>query len=200
MRRTMLATASVVLLACVGGCTGGRSDATSDGAVAVQPTPSAEPTALDPFAWTDVPYDGYLAAAKELGLRPELLLPMAGFSSGLRALCHTSATDLAAMRSAQMAHTKDTETYTAARYLGDEVALRIGLACPQRMTDWNAAGIAQDEKDAEVKDDGVSAVSDAELAKAMAEEAQASSRPDSTPGDYGTPDPGSTPGTGTAGN
>jgi hypothetical protein len=98
-----------------------------------------------------------------------VLLPQAGFSSGLNALCHSSAKELAAMRAAQMEHTKDTETYNNAKYLGDEVALRLGLACPQRMTDWNAAG--EEQSDADDADDGVSAVSDAELAKAIAEEA-----------------------------
>ena len=184
MRRTMLATASVVLLACLGACTDDRSDGASDDAVVVQPTPSPEPTALDPFAWKDVSYEEYLAAADELGLRPEVLLPMAGFSSGLKALCTSSAEELAAMRTAQMDHTRETETYSAAKYLGDEVALRLGLACPQRMTDWNAAGVDRDEHSD--SDDGVSAVSDAELAEAIAEEA--SSDPDYDSGDYDSDD------------
>lgn len=179
MRRTMLATASAVLLACLGACTDDRSDAASDD-VAVVPAVTPEPTPLDPFGWADVDYEDYLAAADELGLRPEVLLPMAGFSSSLNLLCHSSAEDLARMRTAQMDHTKETETYSNAKYLGDEVALRLGLACPQRMADWNAAGIDRDNSSSgeDDADDGVSAVTDADLAEAVAEEAEASRAPD----------------------
>ncbi len=173
MRRTMLATTSVVLLACLGACSDDRDDGASDEAVVVQPSAAAEPVSLDPFAWNDVSYEDYLAAADELGLRRDVLLPMAGFSSGLNALCHSSARELADMRAAQMEHTKDTETYATAKYLGEEVALRLGLACPQRMTDWNAADVERHDSDSSESDadDGVSAVSDAELAEAIAEEA-----------------------------
>ncbi|MBA3744135.1 hypothetical protein [Sporichthya sp.] len=177
MRRTMLTAVAVVLLACLGACTDDRSDAASDEALVVLPTVTPEPTPLDPFAWSDVDYEDYLAAADELGLRPEVLLPLAGFSSALNALCHTSAEDLAKMRTAQMDHTKETESYSNAKYLGDEVALRLGLACPQRMTDWNAAGSDRDDSGDSDADDGVSAVTDAELAEAVAEEAEASSAP-----------------------
>jgi hypothetical protein len=184
MRRTMLATTSVVLLACLGACSDDRDDGASDEAVVVQPSAAAEPVSLDPFAWNDVSYEDYLAAADELGLRRDVLLPMAGFSSGLNALCHSSAKELAAMRAAQMEHTKDTETYSTAKYLGEEVALRLGLACPQRMTDWNAADVERHDSDSSDSDadDGVSAVSDAELAEAIAEEA--SSDPDYSGSDY----------------
>lgn len=180
MHRATLATASAVLMACLGACTNDRSDAASDADVAVQPTPTAEPTALDPFGWTDVSYQEYLDAANQLGLRPDFLVPEAGFSSGLNILCHTSAEDLVEMRTTQMSHTKETETYSTAKHLADEVALRLGLACPQRMTDWKAAEGEQAERNSDAED-GVSAVTDADLAEAIAEEAEAGSDPDHDP-------------------
>jgi hypothetical protein len=42
MRRTMLAAASAVLLACLGACSDDRSDDASDQAVVGAPTPTAE--------------------------------------------------------------------------------------------------------------------------------------------------------------
>lgn len=168
MRRTMLAAASAVLLACLGACANG-SDGGSDEAVAVQPAESATPTALDPFAWTDVSYYDYLEAAEQIGLRPDVLVPEAGFSSGLNTLCHTSAEEMAVMRSAHVEDVADSGTYSTAKYLGDEIGLRLGMACPQRMTDWTAAGLEQDGTDPDEPEEQ-STVTDDDLDRATAEE------------------------------
>ena len=182
MRRTVLAVASVAALACLGAC-GNDSDSASDEAVVVAPTPSPVPASLDPFAWSDVAYQDYLDAADQLGLRPDVLVPEAAFSSGLNTLCRTSAEDMVTMRSQHQSYTENAATYSTAKYLAEEVGLRIGLACPQRMTDWTAAGydsgddIGSRHRD-DSGDDGVSAVTDEDLARATAEEAAASSAPD----------------------
>ena len=178
MRRTMLATASVVLLACLGACTN-DSDAASDEAVP-QPAASALPTAVDPFAWTDVSYEEYLEAADQIGLRPDVLVPEAGFSSGLGALCHTSAEDMATMRRSHVGDVADSGSYSTAEYLGDEAGLRLGLACPQRMTDWTAAGTEHTDTGPDQAEDGT-AVTDDDLDRATAEEVAGSAEPSSAP-------------------
>ncbi|GAA0635973.1 hypothetical protein GCM10009547_45220 [Sporichthya brevicatena] len=166
MRSSWLAAASVALLACLGACSS-DGDSTSVEAASVAATPTPEPTPVDPFAWTDVEYEDYLEAAKELGLRPDVLVPQAGFSSGLGALCRSSAEELAAMRSAHAEYTQDTDRYATAKYLSDEIGLRLGLACPQRMGDWTEASMERDsETDAEN-----STVTDEDLARAAEEEA-----------------------------
>ena len=165
MRRTMLAAASAVLLACLGACADDSDDASGE-TVAIQPIESGTPTPLDPFAWTDVSYFDYLEAADEIGLRPDVLVPEAGFSSGLDALCRTSAEDMATMRSSHIEDVADSGTYSTAKYRGDEVGLRIGMACPQRMTDWTTAGLEQDGTDP----DEQSTVTDDDLDRAAAEE------------------------------
>jgi hypothetical protein len=168
MRRTMLAAASAVLLACLGACAN-DSDGASDEAVAVQPAESGTPTPLDPFAWTDVSYYDYLEAAEQIGLRPDVLVPEAGFSSGLNALCHTSAEEMATMRSSHVEDVADSGTYSTAKYLGDEVGLRLGMACPQRMTDWTAAGLEQEGTDPDEPEEE-STVTEDDLDRATAEE------------------------------
>jgi hypothetical protein len=195
MRRFMLVAASAAALACLGACSDG-SDVAQD--VTTQPTVSAEPTPLDPFAWTDVPYKEYLDAAQEIGVRPDVLVSESGFSAGLDALCHTSSADLAAMRKAQLSKTRNTETYSDADYLGDEVGLRIGLACPQRMSDWTATSDDQMDADGNTSDDQVSAVTDEDLARAQAEETGATSEPDYDHGDYNSPSPDSSDSSGTS--
>jgi hypothetical protein len=168
MRRTMFAAASAVLLACLGACAN-DSDGGSDETVAVQPAASATPTSLDPFAWTDVSYAEYLEAAEQIGLRPDVLVAEAGFSSGLNTLCHTSAEEMAVMRSSHVEDVADSGTYSTAKYLGDEIGLRLGMACPQRMTDWTAAGLEQDGTDPDEPEEQ-STVTDDDLDRATAEE------------------------------
>lgn len=170
MRRIVLAATSVAALACLSGCNS-RGEAAQAAPVA-PPTVTGAPTPTDPYAWVDVPYKDYLDAADQIGLRPDVLVPEAGFSSSLNTLCHTSPADLATLRKTQLANRDGTDTYTTAKYLGDEVGLRLGLACPQRMADWAAT---DDEGDGSVNPspgptDDVSEVSGAELARAEAEE------------------------------
>jgi hypothetical protein len=193
MRRTMLTAASVAALACLGGCSSG--DDAKQAAPTEQVTASAEPSTLDPNAWVDVPYKDYLAAADQIGLRPDVLQPESGFSSGLNTLCHTSAADLATMRKTQLANRDGTDTYTTAKYLGDEVGLRIGMSCPQRMGDWAATEADDDGASAGPTDD-ISEVSEADLARAAAQEA--SSDPDSS--DDGASYPSSSPSSGSGGH
>lgn len=168
MPRTMLAAASAVLLACLGACAS-DSDATSDEAVEARPTEAGTPTPADPFAWADVSYDDYLEAAEQIGLRPDVLVPEAGFSSSLNALCRTSAEEMVVMRSSHVEDVADSGTYSTAKYLADEVGLRLGMACPQRMTDWTAAGLEQDGTDPDELEQE-SSVSDDDLDRATAEE------------------------------
>lgn len=170
MRRTMLAAASAVLLACLGACAN-DSDGESDETVAMQPADSPTATPADPFAWTDVSYSDYLEAADQIGLRPDVLVPEAGFSSGLNTLCHTSAEEMAVMRNSHVGDVADSGTYSTAKYLGDEVGLRLGMACPQRMTDWTAADLEQDGTDPDEPEEQ-STVSDDDLDRATAEEAE----------------------------
>lgn len=188
MRRFELAAASVAVLACLGACSDGAGGGSAVAEAA--PTESATPTAVDPYAWAVVPYKEYLDAAQQIGLRPDVLVPESGFAAGLDTLCHTSPEDFAAMRKTQMANTRDTDTYTAAEYLGDEVGLRIGLACPQRMSDWTATDDERSD-DGDSSDD-VSEVTGEDLARAQAEEAGATSDPDQTHGDHTSPSPGPT--------
>jgi hypothetical protein len=191
----LVAAASVAALACLGACSDDR-DVAQDTAPAA-PTASAQPTTLDPFAWTDVPYSEYLDAAEQIGLRPDVLMPEAGFSTGLNTLCHTTPADFMTLRKSQMSKTEQTDTYTTAKYLGDEVGLRIGLACPQRMVDWSAT--SEDQMGGDDSADDVSAVTDEELARAEADEAAASSRPDYDHGEASTTSTGGvTTGNGTA--
>lgn len=190
MRRFRLAAASVAVLACLGACSDGDSD--GDAVAAVVPTESASPTSLDPYAWANVPYKDYLDAAEQIGLRPDVLVPEFGFDTGLDKLCHTTPADFATMRKTQMANTRDTDTYTTAHYLGDEVALRLGLACPQRMGDWTATDDGHAE-DGDTSDDDVSAVTDEDLKRAEAEEADATSTPGPDDAVESSPSPEPTP-------
>ncbi len=170
MRRSWLAAASVALLACLGACSS-DGDSASVEAASVEPTPTPVPTPFDPYGWADVEYEDYLEAAQELGLRPDVLVPQAGFSSGLSALCRSSAEELAALRTSHAAYTEDSETYSTAKYLTDEVGLRLGLACPQRMGDWTEASMEHETGPSD-SDAENSAVTDEDLARAAEEEAQ----------------------------
>lgn len=186
MRHATLAAASAVLLACLGACSN-DSDAASAEAVVVQPTESTA-TPLDPYAWSDVSYAEYLEAAQQIGLRPDVLVPEAGFSSGLNTLCRSSAEELATMRDSHVEDVTDSGTYSTAKYLADEVGLRLGLACPQRMTDWTAASIEQEDTDEDQAEEG-SSVTDDDLDRATAEEEAQSAEPTATAepsADHGT--------------
>lgn len=179
MRHVMLAAASAVLLACLSACAD-DSDVASENEVVVQPAESTSPTPFDPFAWSDVPYADYVEAADQIGLRPDVLVPEAGFSSGLNTLCHTSAEDMAVMRSSHVEDVSDSGTYSTAKYLADEVGLRLGLACPQRMTDWTAAGVQQDDTDSDQTEEDSSVTGD-DLDRATEEEVAESSEPSTAP-------------------
>lgn len=174
MRRfVIVGAASAALLAGLGACSDGNESDGASAAVPVAPVVVVTPTAAsaDPYAWTDIRYEDYLKAAEQLGIRPDMLRPLAGFSSGLSELCHTAPAQFGEMRQAQLTNTANTETYSAAQYMHDEVALRIGLACPQRMADWTATNTGEDTATGGSESDGSeAAVTDEDLARAAAEE------------------------------
>lgn len=137
-RRTpcAIAAAAVVLSAALAGCGGGKSGQEGAGVTqSATPTPSA-----DPYASSYVPYPAYAEAARQTGILPDVVQRELGFHDGIKALCRSKPEDftklLAEMRST--AATKD-EPVATLRAMLDEVSLRLGLACPRRMSDWIAA-------------------------------------------------------------
>lgn len=193
MRRSVIATAaSAALLAGLGACSGGSESDVPSAAVAVVPVIAATPgAAADPYAWTDVLYEDYLEAADQLGIRPDLRRPLAGFSSGLNELCHQTPEQLAEMRKAQQANLNEADTFSAAQYMSDEVALRIGMACPQRMSDWTSTNSSSEDTatGGSEADGSEASVTDEDLARATAEEESASVAPDGDPAGYGAGHP-----------
>ncbi len=184
MRRSVIAAAaSAALLACLGACSGGSEPDASSVLAPVTPIVASTPTPADPYAWTGVPYGDYLDAAEQLGIRPDLLRPLSGFSSGLNALCHTPPDQMVELRKAQLANTEDAAAYSVAQYMHDEVALRIGMACPQRMPDWSTAAGTGAVGTGGGEDDP--AVTDEDLARATAEEEAGATAPAFDPTGYG---------------
>lgn len=186
MRRSVIAAAaSAALLPWLSACGGTESDTASGaGPALVLPSAVATPAAVaDPYAWTDVPYGDYLKAAEQLGIRRDLLRPPTGFSAGLAELCRTAPAQLVEIRKAHLANLDNADTFSAAQFMQDEVALRIGLACPQRMVDWTAAGTGEDGATGGSESDGSeAAVTDEDLARATAQEQ--AEKPSVDPADY----------------
>lgn len=131
-----IAAAAVALSAALTGCGG----ASKDGPGASTPTPSATASA-DPFAFEYVPYPTYKEAARQTGLRPDVVKSELGFQTGIATLCRSLPADftnlLDELRKDSSA--KDEPGYTLQAMI-DEVSLRLGLACKKRMSDWIAAG------------------------------------------------------------
>jgi hypothetical protein len=134
-----IAAAAVMLSAALAGCGGGKGNGPGGGANVTQ---SATPTpSTDPYGFTYVPYGDYAEAARQTGILPDVVKPEYGFHAGIAALCRRTPEDLTKLldelRSASAR--KEAPGY-ALRGMVDEVSLRLGLACPRRMSDWIAAG------------------------------------------------------------
>lgn len=136
-RRTpfAIAAAAVALSAALAGC-GGSKDGTAANA------PTATPTAsIDPFAFEYVPYPTYKEAARQTGLRPDVVKGEYGFQAGIATLCRSLPADYTNLLDEirKEASTKD-EPGNTQQAMIDEVSLRLGLACSKRMSDWIEAG------------------------------------------------------------
>lgn len=114
-------------------------DAPAAPQVAVQ-----EPAAGDPYAWTDVDYQDYRAAALAVPISPDLLVAPAGLTQSLDTLCHTDPAGFAQLVADHRTRAQTDSDSEVDKHLGEEVSLRLGMACPQRMGDWLTA-----ERDAE---------------------------------------------------
>lgn len=133
---TRLTVAGLAMLFGLAACAG------SEDAAAPAPPPAAavaEQTSADPFAWKDVRYQDYRAAALQVPISPELLVAPAALTQSLDSLCHTDSAGFVQLivdheSKAQAASQNDLD-----KHLAEEVSLRLGLACPQRMGDWMAA-------------------------------------------------------------
>ncbi len=134
--RCTIAAATAALCAALSGC-GGKS---ADAADLPAPTPSAT-VSSDPFAFNLVPYLEYSDAARQTGIRPDLVAREFGFNDGLGTLCRATPADLTTLLATlkTAASSEDNAGY-AVQAMIDEVSLRIDMACPQRMSDWIAAG------------------------------------------------------------
>jgi hypothetical protein len=135
--RFAIAAAAVALSAALTGCGGGKGDADrADGAPTPTPTPSA-----DPYAFAHVPYPAYSEAARQTGIRPDIVKREYGFSAGIAALCKSTPADLTKLLGElKTAAAADEEPSHTLQAMIDEVSLRLGLSCPQRMSDWIEAG------------------------------------------------------------
>lgn len=130
--------ACAVLLA-MSGC--GGDDARVIAAVQAEPESPAAPA--DPYAWTDVAYADYRAAALQVPIRPEFLVTPGALTQSLDTVCTTDLAGYTELLSAHRHRARDaSEAAQRRRYLAEEVSLRLGMACPQRMADWATARAA----------------------------------------------------------
>jgi hypothetical protein len=107
---------------------------------AVTPSPTADTTAVDPYAFKEVPYADYREAARQLSIPIGLLVSSTGFTEALSTLCRSSPDDFTKLVNQQRAKAgSDSNGASTLQSLADEVQLRLSLSCPQRMTDWAAA-------------------------------------------------------------
>lgn len=109
--------------------------------VAAVPTPEATvtETPVDPYAWTDVGYQEYRAAALQVPLSPELLLNPGDLTASLEPLCRTDGAGFAQMLAEHRQRAAARPNSDLAKHLAEEVSLRLGMACPQRMGEWMSA-------------------------------------------------------------
>lgn len=131
-----IAAAAVAISAALTGCGG------SNGANDADSTPSATPTpSADPYAFSYVPYPSYKEAARQTGLRPDVVKRELGFQTGIAALCRSLPADFTILLDElrKESSTKD-EPGNTLQAMIDEVSLRLGLACKTRMSDWISAG------------------------------------------------------------
>lgn len=132
------ATGLLVVLATLSGCSGDAPEVRA----ASGPAPSAPASvpSADPTTPAEVPYAAYREAAVLMSIRPDLITPETAFEDSLHSLCARDADGFADLRREHRASAGSAADGSSAyRYLGDEAALRVDLACPQRMSDWLAA-------------------------------------------------------------
>jgi len=145
--RSRLAVVGTTVLLVASAC-GGAINSVADvpaPQVAVQ-----EPTAGDPYAWTDVNYQDYRSAALAVPISPDLLIAPAALTQSLDTLCHTDPAGFAQLLADHRARARTDEGDDVDQHLGEEVSLRLGMACPQRMGDWLGAQRAADPAEAAV--------------------------------------------------
>ncbi len=99
----------------------------------------AAQTPVDPFAWTDVRYQDYRAAALQVPISTELLVQPAELTQSLDQLCHTDPAGFAQLLADQETRARNEAENDLDKHLAKEVELRLGMACPQRMGDWMTA-------------------------------------------------------------
>lgn len=115
---------------------GGSKDAAVP---APPPAPVAEQATADPFAWKDVRYQDYRAAALQVPLGAELLIAPDALTQSLDTLCHTDSAGFVQLLLDHESKAREASQNDLDKHLAEEVSLRLGLSCPQRMGDWMAA-------------------------------------------------------------
>jgi hypothetical protein len=145
MRREFIAVAvGITALAGLSGC-GHPPLSGASAQAAVSPSAAPDATAMDPYAFKDVPYQDYRQAAEQLSIPFGLLVPPAGFTEALSTLCRSTPDDFTKLVNDQRSRAgSDSDGASTLQSLADEVQLRLSLSCPQRMTDW-AASRADDQ-------------------------------------------------------
>jgi hypothetical protein len=119
---------------------------------AVSPSAAPDATAMDPYAFKEVPYQDYREAAEQLSIPFGLLVPPTGFTEALSTLCRSTPDDFTKLVNEQRGRAgSDSDGASILQSLADEVQLRLSLSCPQRMTDW-ATSRADDQANDEVMD------------------------------------------------
>ena len=135
-KRCAITAAAAAFCAALSGCGGTNADAADP----PSPTPSATQSS-DPYAFSRVSYLDYSDAARQTGIRPDLVAREFGFNDGIGTLCRSTPIDLTALLATlkTAAASEDNAGYGIQAMI-DEVSLRIDMACPQRMSDWIAVG------------------------------------------------------------
>lgn len=132
---TRLTAIGLAALLGVAGCGASKNETM----VAPAPEVAASETPTDPYAWTDVDYQEYRSAALQVPLSPELLIAPADLTASLDALCHTDPAGFATLLAEHQSKGNERPNSDLAKHLSEEVSLRLGMACPQRMGDWMTA-------------------------------------------------------------
>lgn len=119
----------------VAGCGASKNEVVAPPA----PEVTAVETPTDPFAWSEIDYQEYRSAALQVPLSPELLLGPQELKASLDPLCHTDGAGFAQMLADHRERAQRKPNSDLAKHLAEEVSLRLGMACPQRMGDWMTA-------------------------------------------------------------
>lgn len=133
---TRLAVVGTTVLCVATAC--GTAKDTAAGAPAAPQVAVRQPAAGDPYAWSDVDYQDYRAAALAVPISSDLLVAPAALTQSLDTLCHTDPAGFAQLVADHKARAQ-TDDSDLDSHLGQEVSLRLGMACPQRMGDWLTA-------------------------------------------------------------